>query len=307
MRLVRGSHAVHLGFAALAALVALAWSTTGATQVPAPSLPDKEACASAHEQAQIARKRGRLIDARAKLQLCAADACPALARQDCSVWLVEVEERLPTIVIAAKDVHGASTTAVKCTLDGEPLVERLDANPVSINPGAHSLRCEMEGLTPVEQALSVVEGEKGRRVEVTFEPTRPPDPPPVPSASTSASTSASIVPPPPRRETPLIAYGLAGVAVVGLGVFTYFGLSGLSDENGLRGSCRPACNPSDVSAVTTKYHIADAALAIGAVAAGAAAWLYFSRPASTGAPRTGARIGVHAMPGGGGASVGIRF
>lgn len=232
-----------------------------------------------------------------------------LARQDCSVWLVEVEERVPTIVIAAKDVHGGSTTAVRCTLDGETLVERLGAAPVSINPGAHTLKCEMEGATPVEQALSVVEGEKARRVEVTFEPPHPPDPPPLPTASASATPSASIARPlpPPPRDVPLLAYGLAGVALVGVGVFTYFGLSGVSDENNLRGSCKPLCNPSDVSSVTTKYHVADAALAIGVVAAGAAAWVYFSRPAAPGAPQTGARVGVHPMPGGGGASIGLRF
>ena len=300
---------VRASYASACVLAAIAWSATAAPQAPAPSPPDKEACASAHEQAQVSRKRGRLLEARAKLQLCAADACPALARQDCSVWLVEVDERVPTIVIAAKDTHGASTTAVRCTLDGETLVERLDAAPVSINPGAHTLKCEMDGVTPVEQALSVVEGEKARRVEVTFEPPHPPDPPPLPTASASATPSASIArpPPPPPRDVPILAYGLAGVAVVGLGVFTYFGLSGLSDENSLRGSCKPLCNPSDVSSITTKYHVADAALAIGVVAAGAAAWVYFSRPAGPGAPQTGARIGVHAMPGGGGASVGLRF
>jgi hypothetical protein len=312
MRKIRAPPAGSVALAALAALAAVAWATSAAPQAPTPAAPDKEACASAHEQAQISRKHGRLLEARGKLQLCAADACPALARQDCGVWLVEVEERLPTIVIAAKDTHGAPTTAVKCALDGEPLIDQLGAAPLPINPGAHTLKCEMEGAPPVEQALAVVEGEKGRRVDLTFEPPKQPDPPPVPSASTSASTSASVAPPPfppppPPRATPAIVYGLAGVAVVGLASFVYFGVRGLSDESGLRGSCKPLCNPSDVSAISTKYHIADTSLAISVLAAGAAAWIYFSNSATPGAPQTGARVGVTAMPGGGGARVELSF
>src|SRR4051812_10769995 len=246
MRKFRVPHAVAV------ALVAIAWATTAAPQGPAPSPPDKEACASAHEQAQVFRKRGRLLEARGKLQLCASEACPALARQDCGVWLVEVDDRVPTIVIAAKDARGAPTNAVKCALDGEALVEKLDSGTIPINPGAHTLRCESDGAV-VEQSIAVVEGEKGRRVDLTFEAPAPvpsvtasTPPPPVPSASTSASIAPPLVPPP--RETPLVVYGLAGLAAIGIGGFAYFGLTGLNDESNLRTTCHSSCNPSDVSA-----------------------------------------------------------
>jgi len=289
------------------AVAALAWATTAAPQGAAPAPPDKEACASAHEQAQVARKRGKLIEARAKLQLCASDACPILARQDCSVWLVEVEERVPTIVLSARDARGAPSSAVKCTLDGEPFVDKLDGAPIAINPGAHALKCELDGAF-VEQPIAVVEGEKGRRVDLTFEPPAPAPSasalvPPPPSAS--ASSAPPVLPPPPREASPAV-YALAGLAVLGLGGFAYFGLTGLNDETNLRNTCHASCNPSDVSAVTTKYHVADVSLAIGVVAAGVAGWLYLSRPAA-GAPQSGARIGVTAMPGGGGARVELRF
>lgn len=298
MSKVRASSAVAV------ALIALAWATTAASQDP---VPDKEACASAHEQAQVARKRGRLIEARAKLQLCAVDACPALARDDCRVWIVELDERLPTIVVYAKDTRGASTTAARCALDGAPLLERLDGAPVPVNPGAHVLKCEMDGAPAVEQAIAVVEGEKGRRVDVVFEPAKP-EIVPVPSANATsvpiASASASIPPPP---SPPALAYGFAGLAAVGLGSFAYFGITGLSDESKLRNTCKTTCNPSDVSAVTTKYHLADASLGVAIVAAGVAGWLYFTKTTPSGAPQTGARIGVQAMPGGGGARVEVRF
>ena len=329
------------------ALAALAWHGRAGSQPASPptskpppsSAPDKEACASAHEQAQIFRKRGRLLEAKQKLELCSSAACPLLARQDCSVWVVEVAERVPTILIDARDTRGQPTTAVKCTLDGERLVDRLDASAIAVNPGAHALKCELTDVaggaaSPVEKPLAVVEGEKGRKVEVSFEPPRAPDvapsassltlPLPLPSASPPASPprSAPVAlapePPPKRAPAPALAYTLAGVAAVGVAGFAYFGLKGLSDENQLRDTCKPTCNPADADAVRAKYHIADASLGVGIVAAGFAAWLFFrdahdahdahdARAGASAAPTTGLRLGVQALPGGGGAKLGVTF
>ena len=310
-------------------LAAISWlgraGSQPASPAPPPSIaPDKEACASAHEQAQVFRRRGRLLEAKNKLELCANAACPLLARQDCGVWVVEVDERLPTIVIEARDARGQSTSAVRCTLDGERLVDGLDARAIAVNPGAHSLRCELAdavvdgGAAPSsEQPLAVVEGEKRRRVDVSFEPPKPPEVAPTASSATSSSRasppspSASTALPPdaPPKRTPALALTLAGVTVVGVAGFAYFGLKGLSDENQLRGSCKPTCNPAEADAVRTKYHVADVSLGIGILAAGLAAWVYFRDPSSdAGAPSaTQVRVGVVALPGGGGAKLGVTF
>lgn len=318
---------------AATAIAAIAWHGRAASQPAAPApptppssgAPDKEACASAHEQAQIFRKRGRLLEAKQKLELCANPACPLLARQDCGVWVVEVAERVPTILLDAKDARGQPTTAVRCTLDGERLVDGLDAKAIAINPGAHALRCELTdvatmAVSPVEQSLAVVEGEKGRKVEISFEPPRAPEvAAPIASASPSASSVAApppsattaLVPEPPKRA-PALAYTLAGVAVVGVAGFAYFGVKGLTDENQLRDTCKPTCNPVDADAIRTKYHIADVSLGIGIVAAGFAAWLWLRDAHDAGSstsakPPTGLRLGVQALPGGGGAKLGVTF
>ena len=324
-------------------LAAISWLGRAGSQPASPAspqsiAPDKEACASAHEEAQVFRKRGRLLEAKNKLELCANAACPLLARQDCGVWVVEVAERLPTIVIEARDARGQPTTAVRCTLDGERLVDGLDARAIAVNPGAHSLRCELTdsaagagsaadgGAAPSsEQPLAVVEGEKRRKVDVSFEPPKPPEVAAnaanaanANSASTSSrapappsSPSSSIALPPdaPPKRTPALALTLAGVTVVGVAGFAYFGLKGLSDENQLRGSCKPTCSPADSDAVRTKYHVADVSLGIGILAAGLAAWVYFRDPSSDASTpsATQVRVGVVALPGGGGAKLGVTF
>jgi hypothetical protein len=320
------------------ALASVAWLGSAGSQPspsPAPSpaashrpiTPDKEACASAHEQAQVSRKRGHLLEAKKSLELCANPACPLLARQDCSVWVVEVDERLPTIVIEARDARGQKATAVRCTLDGERLVDGIDDRAIAINPGAHALKCELTDAAAAgagvssEQPLAVVEGEKRRKVDVSFEPPKPHDIAPIPSAALTASPSASTAPTasassatlpdaPPKRA-PALAITLAGVAVVGVAGFSYFGLKGLSDENQLRASCKPTCNPADADALRAKYHVADVSLGIGVLAAGVAAWLFFSDTTpSAGADnraRARVRVGVMPLPSGGGANLGVTF
>jgi hypothetical protein len=66
---------------------------------------------------------------------------------------------------------------------------------------------------------------------------------------------------------------LAGVGLVGIGLFSYFGLTGLSKEHDLEQSCMPRCSPSDIDGVRTRYHVADISLGIGVAAlAGAILW-----------------------------------
>ena len=43
----------------------------------------KDACVSAYEQSQLARRNGDLARARQELRSCARAACPSLVRNDC--------------------------------------------------------------------------------------------------------------------------------------------------------------------------------------------------------------------------------
>ena len=69
---------------------------------------------------------------------------------------------------------------------------------------------------------------------------------------------------------------LSGVAVVGLGSFTYFGLSGKHQENDLKSHCAPGCQDSDVDAMYRSYLIADVSLGVSLAAASVAGYLLLS-------------------------------
>jgi hypothetical protein len=70
---------------------------------------------------------------------------------------------------------------------------------------------------------------------------------------------------------------LAGVGVVALGSFGYFGISGHARASDLKDGCgqTKTCDPADVDSARSKYLVADVSLGIGVVALGAAAavWL----------------------------------
>jgi hypothetical protein len=173
---------------------------------------DVRACIEASEKGQKARKEGRLREAREHFVICQADACPAIVRHDCAQWTSEVAQVLPTIVLGAKDGKGRDLFDVTVSMDGEPLVKKLDGKAVTVDPGKHTFKFESGALVAEKTAL-VKEGERARLVDVTFAPPREAEPPP------------PLPPPPPvlKEHTiyPWIVVG-AGAAAVGVGAFFFF-------------------------------------------------------------------------------------
>src|SRR5690348_5954496 len=68
---------------------------------------EKLACATAYERAQLLRKDGKLRGARAEAEACARPSCPSSAVADCTRWLADIEESLPTVVWEAHGPGGA--------------------------------------------------------------------------------------------------------------------------------------------------------------------------------------------------------
>ena len=68
---------------------------------------------------------------------------------------------------------------------------------------------------------------------------------------------------------------LGAVAAVAFGSFAFFAVEGVKREAAMEASCAPACDPGRVDAMQRDYLVADVALAVGVVAAGAAitTWL----------------------------------
>ncbi|HEY6462313.1 MAG TPA: hypothetical protein VIY73_19230, partial [Polyangiaceae bacterium] len=115
-----------------ASLLALALAGAAALSLAhAANASEREACFSAAESAQRVRAQGHLLDAREKLRVCAHPTCPAAVRDDCTTWLAEVEEELPSIVVHARDAAGNDVADVRVLVDGVKVAERLDGLPVA--------------------------------------------------------------------------------------------------------------------------------------------------------------------------------
>lgn len=139
---------------------------------PAPSAPttrsDTAVCLTAHAEAQRQRTRGALLEARRQLMVCSSMLCPALVRDDCNKRLKEVIEATPSAIFGAVDEDGHDTSNVKVYLDDKLLQSHLSGRPEQLDPGRYTVRFEY-GDKQASRNLVLKEGERGRRVDVSFE------------------------------------------------------------------------------------------------------------------------------------------
>ena len=246
-------------------------------------------CIAAYEDAQRRRNRGDLIEAREALKVCSRDVCPAIARTDCTGWLAELRVDVPTIVVGARFEGGRDVIDVKVFLDGKPLADRIEGRAVEVNPGVHTLRFELQGREPVEERVSILVGERNRKVIVTIPDPTPPAPAPKPSSG-----------------IPTMTYVLGGVGALGLAGFGFLGLTGLSREGDLD-DCKPSCASGDVDAVRTRYLAADISLVVGLAALGGATYFYFESRGQGMPERAVVGVGLRAGPSEVGAAIGGAF
>lgn len=138
-------------------------------------------CVLAFERGQSLRREGSLRAARDQLLLCAQSSCPELLSARCLPWLEEVRAAIPSIIVAAKDASGRDLVDVRVSIDGEVALEQLDGRPLEIDPGPRRIVIEANGKKRVERDVVIVEGEKGRRLDVVLASVRPPTPAATPS------------------------------------------------------------------------------------------------------------------------------
>ncbi len=235
---------------------------------------DKQACIASSEKAQQLRADGKLSASREQLLFCARDVCPGVVRKDCARWLGEVEEALPTIVLAARDGDGHDITAVKVTVDNNPFAEKLEGKAQTIDPGSHVVKFERDTGEVVSETVLVREGEKNRIVAVTFAPAKTAATPAPSTGKANDETVPPVLPEDHNRRA--AAWVLSGVGVVALGSFAYFGITARNDASDLRSSCAPGCAQSDVDSVRTRLLVADISLGASLVSFGVATYLFVS-------------------------------
>lgn len=251
----------------------------------APSLAraaDPQACVEAYEEGQKLRSEGSLLAAKERFLICADPGCPAITKSDCTTWVSEVDQSQPTIIFAVTDRAGKDATTVRISVDGQLLLESLDGKAKPIDPGSHRIVVELDGETPVERELVVREGEKNRKVDISF----------APLDGGAGSGGGSISP---------ATWVLGGVGVAGIAVFATFGALGLSEKSDAETSCAPNCSDDEVDSIRTKFIVGDIGLGVG-VASLAAAVIVGIVSASSGGDELAElplRIGGAPAPGGG--------
>lgn len=228
-------------------------------------------CKVAAEQAQQLRSAHQLQAARQQLLMCANAACPTVIRTDCSQWLAEVDTAQPSIVIKANDSSGGDIVAVTVLLDGVQLADRLEGIARPINPGVHKFHFEANGMLPIDEQVVIREGEKQRTMLVKFQALKI-------ETSTKESSQVGGAPSASRGSKSAVPYILAGVGVLALGSFAYFGINGRSDASQLAAGCgaTKSCSESQVAPVRKKLLLADISLGISAVSLGIATWMFVS-------------------------------
>lgn len=299
--------------------LALALPMAAAATLASPTSARADAthtCVSAASEGQNLRDRGQLTAAHQAFTQCSSDACPALVREDCRRWNQELDARLPTIVLGARDKDdGGDLVDVRVTIDGKPLVSVLDGRSLPVDPGPHTLVFEARGHAPERAFVVVREGEHVRPVVATLAraaagaPAAPTASPvsTAPAASTAPGASPGATGD-AASSSPRLAGVLVGAAagVLGFATFAVLGSSGAAEKTRLSSSCAPSetCSTHDLDALRTKLVVADIGLVVGSagvLVAGALLVVPLFRPgrghggvAITGAPLRGGALAAAA-------------
>lgn len=252
--------------------------------------PGGDTCITAYESAQKLKLSGDLLAARTELEKCIAPSCNELAREDCTKWLSEVEAAMPSFVLSVRDEDGRDRFEGTVSIDGKVVATTISSDPIEQNPGTHVVRVEHEGRS-AEEKIVLLPNEKKRVIKLMLPSPKKPPPPPPPET-----------PAKPRSALPFV---LAGVGVVAIGSFAYFGLRSSRELRDVKDSgCAPRCDASEVDAIKTRMIVGDVSLGIGVVALGVAGWLWLSDDDSSNKKTS---VGVMAAPGSAFASLRFHF
>lgn len=230
----------------------------------------RQTCLSDHEAGQLARLDGKLVVAKQRLSACAVANCPAALRADCTQWLAELKNAIPSVVLAATSERG-DEARVRVFLDGAALTDRLDGNSFELDPGPHRFRFELAPYAPIEESLLLREGERERLVRVRFVSPASATLPVGPVAAPVATAS--------MRPVPWLTYALGGLSLVALGSTAYFGLHAIGEQSEKLDTCAPLCSSAEMREVSRPALAADISLLVAVLAGGGAIYTYWTRPA----------------------------
>ena len=272
-------------------------------------------CGEAFDDSQVKRDDGKLLEARQLLRICGGSSCSPTQQSLCSEWLVDVEARVPSVVLAAKDRGGRDLVDVKVTLDGAQIATRLDGRAFDVDPGLHKFVFELADGTRAETTAVANERGKGIVVSVTLSTggalpesgaaslsrdgsvSQSPGDAPAVSRESAALPAANL--PERRNGNGLRTAGIvvAASGIVGLAVGTVFGMEALSTKS--THCSGDLCAPGSASQAYGQATASTVAFVAGGVllAGGVTLWVFAPRG---GGSKTAMSFGVAPTSGRGG-------
>jgi hypothetical protein len=266
--------------------------------------PTKQECVVSNETAQDLQRSGKLVQARAQLQRCAASACPGAVRADCAERLRAVSQALPTVVFAASAADGRDLASASLAIDGAAQPAALDGSPVAVDPGTHTFVVTVAGRPPVSLQLDLKEGDRVQR-SLVFEAASPrPKGAREEVAGSAAPTEASAL------ATRRIGWTALGAGAAGVTLGTLFGLLAVGRKSALGRACEgsqcPEGQEGNIEGLHANAVASDVSFAVGVLGLGAGAVLLFAFPQSS-APHGDAAVVVRPWAGLGDVGVAGRF
>jgi hypothetical protein len=265
---------------------------------------DGAACGDAFDQSQVRRSDGKLLEARTLFRVCSSPTCSRTQQKLCSEWLGDMEARVPSFVLSAKDGSGADIVDVSVTMDGVQVATKLDGRELEVDPGPHSFVFQRADGSKAETTAVAVERGKGKVVAVTLgQPAAPALPPSALPVPAYAST-----PPGPTRGASsswkTAGWVLGGAGVVGVGVGTILGFVAISDNNAAQCNASHQCLAGPLSNARGAALGSDIGFIGGAVLLAGGAALVLFGPNGT-AERAVSTVAIAPVvgPGGGGLAV----
>lgn len=256
-------------------------------------VPTKQECVAANESAQELRREGKLRETRAQLSVCISASCPGPVREDCVARLAETEAAVPSVVFDVRDDTDRDLSAVRVTMDGQPLADRLDGGAIAVDPGPHHFVFEAQRFRTETRDLVLREGVKNRRERVVLVA----EAPATPTGGVGASATSSAVGEAPGEQghhdgstQRTVGLALGGAGALGVVVGGIFGIvSKITYDHARSSECGSAarypnakqCSTAgvaDVQAANGQATVSTVGFIAGAVLLGAGAFVYLTAP-----------------------------
>jgi hypothetical protein len=182
--------------------------------------------------------------------------------------LEKLEPRLPRLVVK---LAGGAPPGLVVERDGVAMSSASFGTAIPVDPGERRVRASAPGFLPVEERISVAEGE----TQTLTLPELSPEPQPEVPAASSAPPPP---PPPPPSNRKTFGYIAGGVGVASLAVGAFFGFRTLSKKSESDKECPSAstCSARGVQANEEAYTaatVANLGVGLGVVGLGVGAYL----------------------------------